>query len=88
MFRRTRCTGSSSWTADELHDRYDDLAHQWYYGRLVTPVSHRVRSEELAGLATEGYIEAEGENSGRIYRLDDKDRAEGYLSTALEGYSL
>jgi len=71
--------------ASKLHDRYDALAHQWYYGRLTTPVSHRVRSEELGRLASEEFIDSNGMNSGRVYSVQDVDRVDDHLSEHLGG---
>jgi len=51
--------------AGELHNRYEAVADDVYYGRGLTPILERLRRLKLSKLEVYELIEVEGENRDR-----------------------
>ncbi|WP_135828552.1 Cdc6/Cdc18 family protein [Halorussus halobius] len=58
--------------AGELHDRYDAVGEQMYYGRERTPVGRRSRRNKLRKLVEYELVEAVGDSKSRVYRVVDE----------------
>jgi len=70
--------------AGELHERYEKISDEVYYGREQTPISKRARRLKLSKLEAYELIKIDGKNRHRMYQPHDSEiMAPGVLNQTI-----